>query len=171
MKKLLKKVLDNYFTEYERQFGNLPETVKTEDIFVPEIHSQLGEWGTWKPEPPHNIVPIEIFSEFYGEPFPEELYEFITCWRFAPFDFTNEGMVYTINAVYEDKMHRPNVLMSVALDNTLYYLIGTAFSPETEISYGIFLKSTGGIYMIEDGTDKPQFLDESIRKFLVRGIK
>ena len=171
MKELLRKVLDCYFIEYAKRFGHPPMAVRTNDIFIPHINAETGEWGEWQPEPTQNVVPAEIFSEFYGEPFPEELYEFISCWRFAEFDFQNDNVIYYVSAVYEDRMHRPNVLMSISIDNTLYYLIGTALDQERDLTFGIFYKSTGGVFMVEDGTAVPQLLDNSIRDFLTRGVK
>lgn len=170
IKDLLKKVLDCYFSEYKKQFGDFPKTVKTKDICVPHIDAEVGEWGTWRPELPQSNVPIEVYSKFYGKEFPKELYEFISCWRFAPFEFKKNNFIYTINAIYEDHLHRPNVLMSIAVKNTLYYLLGTAISEESEKTYGIFFKSTGGIYLIEDGTNQIQFLDDNISNFLLRGV-
>ena len=156
---LLKEKLDVYAQD--------SKAVRRKNMDYPPMNVAYGMYGKWKPMPALHTPTLEELEAYYGVLVSEELYQYISCWRFAGLELHFGRYDCNIWPLSENSDGQPNYLLGIELARELFFVLGTAIDQSGLTTYSILLRNSGGIYLLEDGTKRPVYLTSGIYKFLI----
>lgn len=164
MPDLLGQKLQDYVDVLWEKEHSLPRAVRIPGMDIPHVNAEYGYFGDWKPERAHAVVSREKLEEIYETEIPSELYEYYRGWRFAAFKMNVGTMRLYMDPLYENLAGQTNFFQSVMLRQELYFKLGTA--DDRNLEYTVLYKHSGGVYLLEDGTESMIYFAENITALL-----
>lgn len=161
--------LETALDEKLRQFAEtLPArggSVRRRDMDYPVLDAEVGDYALWTPCPARNTPSAAALAAFYGAPVSAELTEYLSLRRFAELELHYGAFPCDIFPLYENQQGALHPLPGIELRQCMYYAFGTARSENGAVTYALLLRSSGGIYLLEDGTHKPIYLTANLSRF------
>ncbi len=163
---LLEQRLREYTARWKTEKGSLPRAVRKRNMERPAVHADYGDFGEWEPALPSREIPSEAISALYGCALPQELTEYLSAWRFAALALRYRGLLCELRPVYENAQGEVQPPQALPIGGVLYFVLGTAADSDGIRTHAVCIRQTGGLFLLEDGTEEPVPLAESLAAFL-----
>ena len=163
---LLEQRLREYTARWKAEKGSLPRAVRKRGMELPIVHADYGNFGEWEPALPSREGSAAALAAIYGCALPQELTEYLDACRFAALALQYRGLLCELRPVYENAEGAVQPPQALPVGGVLYFVLGTAADSDGTRTHAVCMKQTGGLFLLEEGTEEPVAFAESLAAFL-----